>query len=121
MRERSVGTLVIVDGKQRPIGVITDRDVVLRVVAAARDPATTRVADVMTREPRTVSEDTPIEGALSLMMAGRFRRLPVVDRNGRLTGIVSTDDVLDLVAEELSMIRGLIAREAPHPMTGTAG
>jgi Mg/Co/Ni transporter MgtE len=68
----------------------------------------------MTAHPRTVSEHTPIESALSLMRSGAFRRLPVVNEDGKLVGIVTLDDVLGLLAEELALIGGLLERQAPH-------
>jgi CBS domain-containing protein len=114
MRERRVGTLVIVDDAGKPVGVVTDRDLALRVVAAGGDPRTMSVRDVMTAHPRTVSESTPIEAALSLMRSGSFRRLPVVNADGKLVGIVSLDDVLDLLAEEFELIGRLLERQSPH-------
>jgi CBS domain-containing protein len=113
MRTRRVGTLVIVDAAGRPVGVVTDRDLALRVVAAGRDPHTTSVGEVMTQDPRTVSETTPIESALSLMRSGSFRRVPVVNDDGKLVGIMSLDDALGLLAEEFALIGGLIEREQP--------
>lgn len=113
MRERRVGTLVVVDGVGRPVGLVTDRDLAVRVLADGRDPRRTSVAEVMTFRPRTVGEDTPIEAALSLMRSGGFRRLPVVNDDEKLVGIVSLDDVLALLAEEFASIGALLDREAP--------
>ncbi|HLK10782.1 MAG TPA: CBS domain-containing protein [Candidatus Binatia bacterium] len=115
MAERRVGTLVIVDDARKPVGLVTDRDLALRVVAAGGDPRAISVGDVMTARPKTVSESTPIESALSLMRAGAFRRLPVVDEEGKLVGIVSLDDVLGLLAEEFELIGRLLEHEAPRP------
>jgi len=117
MRERRVGTLLVLNDAERPIGLVTDRDLALRVLAAGRDPATTPVGDVMTPDPRVVSEETRIEDALSLMRSGSVRRLPVVDRQGKLVGILSLDDVLALLAEEFALIGGLLERVTPHPAT----
>jgi len=114
MRERRVGVLVAVDGLGRPVGLVTDRDLALRVVADGGDPRTTAVGDVMTERPKTVSESTPIESALALMRSGSFRRLPVVNDDGKLVGIVTLDDVLGLLAEEFELIGGLLQREAPR-------
>jgi CBS domain-containing protein len=114
MRERRVGTLVIVDDAGQPVGLLTDRDLALRVVAAGGDPGAISVGDVMTAHPRTVSESTPIESALSLMCSGSFRRLPVINDDGKLVGIVSLDDVLALLAEEFELIGGLLERETPR-------
>jgi CBS domain-containing protein len=113
MRERGVGTLVVLDAAKRPLGIVTDRDLALRIVADAKDPTQTPIAAVMVRMPRTIAQDAPIESALALMKAGPYRRLPVVDENGALCGIVSLDDVLQLLAEELALIGKLVEREEP--------
>lgn len=113
MHERAVGCLLVLDDDRRPVGIVTDRDLVLRVLAAGRDPTTARVAEVMTRSPRTVSEETPIEQTLSLMRGFGIRRVPVVDRDGRLAGLVTLDDVLSLLAEELTTVGEVLTRQAP--------
>jgi CBS domain-containing protein len=120
MRDRQVGTVVVVD-QQRPVGIITDRDLTVRVLAARLDPATTRASEVMTPSPTTIREEDSIGSALGYMRAGRFRRLPVVGQDGRLVGILALDDVLELVAEELAEIGQLLKREAPHRWLGRQG
>jgi len=110
MAERQVGTLIVLDEAKRPIGLITDRDLVLSVLVAGKDPQNTRVGDIMTRDPKIVSEESAIEAALALMRAGSFRRLPVVSRGGELVGILSLDDVLTLLAEEFAHIGGVVER-----------
>jgi CBS domain-containing protein len=117
MRDRQVGTVIVVDDL-RPVGMVTDRDLTVRVLAAGLDPKATRVSEVMTPSPTTIREDDSIETALGCMRAGRFRRLPVVGRDGRLLGILALDDILELVAEELSDIGQLLKREAPHRWIG---
>jgi CBS domain-containing protein len=113
MNDRNVGTLVVVGSQGEPIGIVTDRDLAIRVVAYARDPLSTRVAEVMTQCPVSVHEDTPLEEALREMRRGPFRRVPVVDSAGKLVGLLSLDDILDLLAEEFGMIRELLSRESP--------
>lgn len=113
IRQRAVGTLVILDDAKRPVGIVTDRDLVERVLAAGRDPNTTQVCDIMTGELKTIAEDDSIESALALMRSGRFRRLPVVDHQGKLVGLLSLDDVLILLAEEFTQIGKLLERETP--------
>jgi CBS domain-containing protein len=113
MRQRTVGALVVLDAHGRPIGIVTDRDLTTRVIAGCRDPATTTVAEIMTHKPKTVSEETAIELALSLMKSGSFRRLAVVDRDDRLVGLVALDDVLMLLCEEFAAIGSLLKRETP--------
>jgi len=117
MRDRQVGTVVVVD-EMRPVGIVTDRDLTVRVLAQGLSPEATRLSDIMTPSPTTVREDDSIETALGYMRAGRFRRLPVVGRDGRLLGILALDDVLELVAEDLTAVGQLLKREAPHRWTG---
>ena len=111
MHQRSVGALIVLNQSKEPTGIITDRDLVERVMAKDLNPNTTEIKDVMTAEIKTISEDASIESALSLMRSGGFRRLPVVDTNGKLVGVLSLDDVLILLAEEFSQIGQLLARE----------
>lgn len=114
MRDRRVGTVIVVDAQSRPMGLVTDRDIVTRLVAANRDAARTPVEDLMTAMPTTVLQDTSIESALGQMRIGRLRRLPVVNGSGALVGIVTLDDILALLAEEFSLIGELVECEAPH-------
>jgi CBS domain-containing protein len=113
MHDRKVGTLVVVDEFQRPIGMLTDRDLAVRVVARGTDAFATTVGQAMTRGPRTVLQTSPIESALAAMRAAACRRLPVVDDDGKLVGLLSLDDILDLLAEEFGQIRTLLAAESP--------
>ena len=92
MKERRVGAiLVLKQGKLA--GIFTERDALFRVIAEGRDPASTRVAEVMTANPRTITPDRPFGHALHLMYEGGFRHVPVVD-NGRPLGVVSSRDAL---------------------------
>ena len=92
MKERRVGAiLVLKEGKLA--GIFTERDALFRVIAEGRDPAKTRVAEVMTANPRTITPDRPFGHALHLMYEGGFRHVPVVD-NGRPLGVVSSRDAL---------------------------
>ena len=113
MLSRAVGALVVLNDEREPIGIVTDRDLTIRVLAAGKDGAQTRVCEVMTAGPRTVREDTPIEQALAIMRAGRFRRLPVIDKEGKLAGLLSLDDVLELLVEEFRDIGDLLGGESP--------
>ncbi len=116
MHDRNVGTLVVVDGESHPIGIITDRDLTVRVLAAGADPYTTKVGDVMTASPRAIPQTTPIEDALATMRSTTCRRLPVVDAKGRLFGLLTLDDVLSLLAEEFSHISRLLNAESPDAL-----
>lgn len=113
MRRENVGTLVVIDGRKKPIGILTDRDLAVRVLAPGKSPRDTKVGDVMTANPRTVSEKTPIEDAVGTMRSLAVRRLPVVDGRGKLAGIVSVDDVLELVTEELGNLGRIIGWSRP--------
>src|SRR5688572_19919451 len=114
MATRCVGTLVILDREKRPVGILTDRDLAVRVLAEGLNPDTTPVADVMTLHPSTVNENTSIEDVLALMRAKSVRRLPVVERQGRLVGLVSVDDVLALLAEEFRHLGKLLEKSSPN-------
>ena len=92
MKLHRIGALLVVDDG-RLAGIVTERDVLFRVVAEGRDPSATRVADVMTANPRTISPDRPFGHALHLMHEGEFRHVPVVE-NGRPLGMVSARDAL---------------------------
>jgi CBS domain-containing protein len=93
MKEKGKGALLVVEGT-RLTGIFTERDALFRVIAAGRDPATTRLADVMTPQPQTMHPDEPFVKALRLMHKRGFRHLPVVE-HGRPLGVVSARDALD--------------------------
>ena len=114
MRQRAVGTLVVVNATRQPIGIITDRDLMERVIAEGRDPSTTLVPTVMTRDPATIGEKASIREALPLMRCEGCRRLLVVDRAGSLVGLVSLDDVLMLLADEMAQIGHVVRGETPQ-------
>jgi CBS domain-containing protein len=114
MHQRAVGTLVVVNLAGQVVGIVTDRDLMSRVLAKGRNPANTPVTEVMTVNPKTVSEQTSIESALLIMRSGRFRRIPVVDRDNRLVGLITLDDIIMLLAEEFTQIGRLLTRETPR-------
>jgi len=93
MKERGKGALLILDGSKL-VGIFTERDALFRVIAAGRDPTTTRVGDVMTPQPQSIHPDEPFVNALRVMHEGGFRHLPVVE-HGRPLGVVSSRDALD--------------------------
>jgi CBS domain-containing protein len=92
MKQRRVGALLVVEDG-RLAGIFTERDALFRVIAEGRSPDTTRLADVMTPNPRTIAPDRPFGHALHLMHEGEFRHVPVVE-NGRPLGMVSARDAL---------------------------
>jgi CBS domain-containing protein len=117
MREHHVGSLVVVDesGKGRvPVGILTDRDIVVEVVAGEVDPRTLTAGEVMSNELATVRGGDSAETALRLMRGRGIRRVPVVSEAGTLTGIVTLDDLLEKVAEQLSDAVRAIASEQGH-------
>lgn len=118
MHQRAVGMLVVVDERQHPVGVLTDRDIVERVVAQRRDAGLVKVSEVMTSAPTTVREDVSIESALALMRAHAVRRLPVIDVQDQMLGVISLDDVLVLLAEEFADVGRLLERQTPQAAAG---
>lgn len=121
MRHYHVGSLVIVDdlaGKRIPVGIVTDRDIVVEVDATDLDPKVITIGDIMTPELITVPES---EGVLETMEVMRFkgvRRMPVVDSDNQLTGIVTIDDLIEVLAEELTDLTRSISREQTREMQG---
>ena len=93
MKAQGKGALLVVDGT-RLIGIFTERDALLRVIAASRDPRTTKLSEVMTPQPETLHPDEPFLKALRIMHKRGFRHLPVVE-HGRPVGVVSARDALD--------------------------
>jgi CBS domain-containing protein len=93
MAEHDIGALVITKGDTRVIGILTDRDIVVRGIAARRDPWTTLVAEILSSEDvATTTPDTPVHEVVAVMRSKAIRRLPVVEK-GRLVGIIALGDV----------------------------
>lgn len=114
MRRFHVGCLVVTreEGEcRRPVGIITDRDLVVEILAQRIDPATVAVADFMSGELLTVHEDDSLWQTIRRMSAHGVRRMPVVDERGSLVGLLSVDDILDLLSAELSQLTTLSIRE----------
>jgi len=117
MRERHVGYLVVVDplpldAKLKPVGVLTDRDIVVGVLARDADIRTLRVGDVMTRQPVVIDEEQSVGFALKEMRRIGVRRVPIVGGSaGHLVGVLSLDDVIEALAKELVDVSASIGRE----------
>jgi CBS domain-containing protein len=110
MRTRNVGAVVVVsDGK--PVGVLTDRDITVEVVAQKKNPAATLVDEVMSKQLSVIKEDAGLLQATRTFSMTGVRRLPVVSRQGDLVGIISTDDLLILLGAEMGQIASGLARE----------
>ncbi|MFO7579907.1 CBS domain-containing protein [Nitrosomonas halophila] len=114
MRQHHVGNVLVVsedDSHRVPVGIVTDRDLVVEIIAPELDPSTITVGDIMAPDLVTIQENAGIFEALQFMRAKGVRRLPVVDKDGKLAGIVTLDDLLALLSEELDALSKLIALE----------
>ncbi|HSR40902.1 MAG TPA: CBS domain-containing protein [Longimicrobiales bacterium] len=116
MTEHNVGTLVVLNGQGKVVGILTDRDVMTRCVAPELDPSTTSVGDVMSESPRTVHESTPIEEVLDRMASTGVRRLVVTGDSADMIveGVISLDDVIELLVEEATAIGKILEKEEPR-------
>ena len=108
MRQKNVGALVVVNAA-RPLGMLTDRDIAMEVVASGKDPDATRVGDIMHRKPVTVRDDAGLLDAARLFAKTGIRRLPIVNRHGQLAGILSVDDLVMLLGNEMGHMAGGLA------------
>jgi CBS domain-containing protein len=115
MRQEHIGFLVVVPqeprGPQPPLGVLTDRDIIVSVVAKRADPASLKVGDVMSMQPVVVAESDPVDLALKTMRRAGVRRLPVVNARGEIVGVLSLDDLLEFVAREMESLSGAVRNE----------
>ena len=114
MRAHHVGDVIVIEdaaGVRKPVGIVTDRDLAIEVLAAKLDPALITVGDILTRELLTIGEDAGVFEAIELMRKGGIRRLPVVAMDGALVGILALDDLLELLAEELLSLSKLVKHE----------
>jgi CBS domain-containing protein len=114
MRKHHVGDVLVVEdrgGSRVPIGIVTDRDLVVEIMAAQLDPMAITVGDIMVSELVTVKESAGLFEAIEYMHAKGVRRLPVVDDNGGLAGILTLDDLLELLAEEMAALARLVKYE----------
>jgi len=114
MREHHVGSLVVIDSEKqdgKPVGIITDRDILVEVTAEEVPLDSVTIGDIMTRSPVVVSEEENFFDCMDIMRKRGIRRLPVTDSSNQLTGIVSTDDLLKVIYEEMGNLVSLIIRE----------
>jgi CBS domain-containing protein len=121
MRERHVGCLVVVEeltaGERIVVGVLTDRDIAMGVVAADRDPHGMRVGDVMTRDVVKVRDDDSLSDVLAAMRRKAVRRVPVTGPKDVLIGIVALDDVLAVLAQQMEAVAAAVSAAARHEQT----
>jgi CBS domain-containing protein len=117
MRHFHTGTLVVVDdpqGDRSPAGIVTDRDIVVEALANEMDPAKTSVSAIMGRNLVIGSASEGLGEAMERMRLHGVRRLPVVDHDGSLMGIVTLDDMLTLHAQQASLLAGIVSKEQVH-------
>ena len=117
MRKHHVGDLVVVDGDDGeaiPAGIVTDRDIVVSVVALGLDPASLQVGDIMSDDLLTCREDDDVYQTIEHMRVRGIRRVPVVNRHGGLAGIVSADDLLEFLAEEMGDLSRISGSQQAH-------
>ena len=117
MRKHHVGDLIVVDGSDGdaiPAGIVTDRDIVISVVALGLDPASLQVGDIMSDDLLTCREDDDVYQTIEHMRVRGIRRVPVVNDNGALAGIVSADDLLEFLAEEMGDLSRISGSQQAH-------
>lgn len=122
MMKRHIGAIVVVEtepDRVRPVGIVTDRDAIRGQVSLKKDLQSLTLRDVMTHGPLSVSEMCGIAEAIEHMRARGVRRAPVVNDSGDLVGIVSLDDLLPIVAEELGALARLVGNQASREGTST--
>ena len=121
MREYHVGDLVVIKektGKRVPVGIVTDRDIVLEVIAEGVSMDDVSVGDIMSDNLVTARESDGLLETIKLMRAKGIRRLPVVNDDNELVGILSVDDLIDLFSEQIVDLARLIAREQGREKAG---
>lgn len=113
MSDQQVGCVVVVDSKDMmpmPIGILTDRDILVRAIAKGLSPISTTVKDVMTKDVVSLDADMSTYKALGYMRLNGVRRAPLTNKQGELVGIVTMDDLLNFLADEFSQLADLIRR-----------
>jgi predicted transcriptional regulator len=124
MRQHHVGFLIVYKSGEelrRPIGVLTDRDIVIEAVAKKVDPASLTVDDLMTRQPLVATESEQLGDVLQAMRMAGIRRVPVVDTRGALTGVISIDDAFDVITGFMCDITGSVKNEQRQEWHSRAG
>lgn len=111
MRARHVGSVVVTNEAGAPAGIVTDRDIVVEVLAMGLDPAAVTAGEIMSAEPALVSEDEDALWTLKVMRARGVRRLPVIDGSGSLVGILAFDDLMQHLGSTLGDVARMIGTE----------
>lgn len=123
MTELNYGSVMIVDPDDKVIGVVTERDIMKKIVGAGRDAKTTTLEEIMTRDPRLAKETDDLVDWLRIMSNERFRRLPVVDDEGRVTAVFTQGDFVsytwpDLIYQMRTMATATVTRNFPYYLIG---
>ncbi|MCD2517672.1 CBS domain-containing protein [Massilia sp. G4R7] len=117
MRRQHVGDVIVVDrfdGASVPVGILTDRDIVVSVIAPGLDPASLQVGDIMSEDLLTARDSDDVYETIEKMRLRGIRRVPVVDGSGSLAGIVSADDLLEFLAEEMGELSRISPWQQAH-------
>lgn len=119
MRDKEVGAVLVVS-HGKPVGILTDRDLVLRCLAESLPSATTTAEQLMTRALETVTLNEGIYNVVEKMKKGEVRRIPVVDKSGKAVALLSFDDVFGLLADEVNALKDAIRMRRPTKLTNKA-
>ncbi|HDI02158.1 MAG TPA: CBS domain-containing protein [Ignisphaera sp.] len=101
MKQYNIASLIVVDAEGRVLGMITAKDIVLRVVAKGLDPKEVKLVDILSKPVTVVDPETPLKSVVNMMIGTGHGHIPVVDKSGRAMGIVTVDDVLKILPELL--------------------
>jgi CBS domain-containing protein len=122
MREHNLGCLLVTERDGRLSGMLTDRDIALRVTGEGKDPQLAKVQGIMTPNPVRIPVDRSLHELTTLMHSQRVRRIPIIDREGKPIGIVTLDDLLALLGDEMSEIGKTVSEAFLHkPVAVGAG
>jgi len=114
MRQHHVGAVIVIDkpnGHAIPVGIVTDRDLVVEVLATELDETVITIGDIMNQELFTLKENTATYDAIDFMRRKTVRRVPIVDDAGELVGILTLDDILEILSEEILDLAKLVRYE----------
>lgn len=121
MRDQHVGALIVTDGMldDRLIGIVTDRDIVLKAVAVGAVPTDTLVAEVMTSGVVSIGQDDELSDAMQAMFSHGVRRLAVTDGSGGVIGIVALDDVIEALGKDWALLTHILRSEQQRERSGS--
>ncbi len=115
MRDQNIGCVVVADAARRPVGVVTDRDLVIWAIAEGHDARKLRLRDIMSDEPIFLSSDQGLDQVVTAMRELAIRRVPIVDEAGELCGLVSMDDLVILLADQIGSLAEAVREEVRAP------